>query len=166
MQPRPTAVLSGSKTTVATTFASAPRVTTKLTATLVVALATYTLVAGCGSDRYIVIGTTKAPSASGFVEIEHDNASGATFEVHMEQLHPVSQLDPSRACYVVWVEQTGQAPARVGVLRYNPDERSGVLKHARANSRKFVVKITAEATPTPKAPSDFAVASEEIKLDN
>jgi hypothetical protein len=132
---------------------------------LAAALLSAWLGVGCGSQRFIVVGTVKAPSASGFVEIHRVGKSGTEFTVHMEQLHPASQLEVARKSYVVWVQAGAEAPARLGVLRYNPDQRVGELR-TRAPYRRFVVKITAEASNTPSAPSDFVVASEEIKVDD
>jgi hypothetical protein len=118
---------------------------------------------GCGSDRYIVIGTARAPSTSGFVEVTGTSGSSAELKVRMEHLHTVSSLDPSLHAYVVWFEQGKAAPLRAGSLRYLPDDRVGELR-ATSPYRKFVVKITAEANDKPSAPSDFVVASQEISI--
>jgi hypothetical protein len=118
---------------------------------------------GCGSDRYIVIGTARAPSTSGFVEVTGSSGSSTELKVHMEHLHTVSSLDPSLHAYVVWFEQGKAAPLRAGSLRYLPEDRVGELE-ATSPYRKFVVKITAEANDKPSAPSDFVVASQEISI--
>jgi len=120
--------------------------------------------AGCGGDRYIVVGTAKAPSVSGWVVLEDDEIT-----VHLEQLHPASALDPSLHAYVVWFDSGANsghgAAKRAGSLKYRPDERTGELR-AKSPLGKFVVKVTAEANDKPAAPSDFLVASQELTLEN
>jgi len=118
----------------------------------------------CGADRYIVIGTARAPSASGYLEVQDTTAHSTQLLVRLEHLHPVDSLDPAFHAYVVWFEN-GTAPAvRAGSLRYNPDERVGELQ-AKSPYRKFVVKVTAEANDTPSAPSAYVVASEQISSE-
>jgi len=133
-------------------------------------------VLGCGSDRYIVIGTARAPSTSGFVEVTGTSDASTRLKVRMEQLHAANSLDPAFHAYVVWFEGlaegkgTPSAPAarasklpavRAGSLRYSPDDRVGELQ-ATSPYRKFVVKITAEANDKPSAPGPFVVATQEI----
>ncbi|HET6334540.1 MAG TPA: hypothetical protein VFG30_15060 [Polyangiales bacterium] len=121
--------------------------------------------AGCGGDRYIVVGTAKAPSVSGWVVIKDASKNGAEVTIHLEQVHPPSHLDPSLKAYVAWFEpETGPA-VRAGTLKYLPDERTGELR-ARAPFGKFVVKVTGEANDKPSDPSDFLVASQEITLED
>jgi hypothetical protein len=121
--------------------------------------------AGCGGDRYIVIGTAKAPSVSGWVTIQDASKNGAEVTVHLEQLHPPNRLDPSLTTYVVWFDPEHGQPIRAGSLKYVPDERTGELR-ARAPFGKFVVKVTGEANDKPADPSDVLVASQEITLED
>jgi hypothetical protein len=123
---------------------------------------------GCGGDRYIVVGSARAPSVSGWVTIEDASESSALVTVHLEQLHPVKNLDPALRSYVLWFEPKdgGSSKAvRGGSLRYKADDRVGEVQ-ARSPFGKFVVKVTAEANDTPGTPSDFVVASEEITLED
>ena len=115
----------------------------------------------CGGDRYIVIGSARAPSACGFVEVDEAGDQSTKVSVHLQQLHPVDSLDPALHAYVVWFENGKDAAVRAGSLKYQPEERVGDLK-AVAPYRKFVVKVTAEANDTPSAPSAFVVAEEQI----
>lgn len=127
-------------------------------------LGTTLVSAGCGGDRYIVVGTAKAPSVSGWVVIE-DAGDAADVTVHLEQLHPSTALDPNLKAYVVWFAPGTGAPQRAGSLKYRPNERVGELT-ARSPFGKFVVKVTAEANDKPAAPSDFLVASQELTLED
>ncbi|HKU38157.1 MAG TPA: hypothetical protein VJR89_08420 [Polyangiales bacterium] len=123
--------------------------------------------AACSGDRYIVVGSARAPSTSGWVVIEDASTSSAEVTVHLEHLPRAKQLDPAMRVYVVWFEPTslGGAPNRAGTLKYYPDDRIGELK-AKAPFGKFVVKVTAEANDKPAMPSDFVVASQEITLED
>ena len=116
--------------------------------------------AGCGGDRYIVVGTAKAPSVSGWVVLDDGEIT-----VHLEQLHPASALDPSLRTYVVWFDSGQGAAKRAGSLKYRPDERTGELR-AKSPFGKFVVKVTAEANDKPAVPSDVLVASQELTLED
>lgn len=119
------------------------------------------LTSACGGDRYILIGTARAPSASGFAQVKGTAAQSTELLVHLEQLHPVEALDPGLHAYVVWFEDGKATPVRGGALKYEPEKRQGELK-AKSPYRKFVVKVTAEANDTPSGPSAFVVASEQI----
>lgn len=126
--------------------------------------------AACGADRFIVIGTTTAPSTSGFVEIVKARDDGGTILVRMEQLHPVDRIDPSAKYYVVWLQASDSsgahgAPLLAGPLRYNPDARSGELR-TNAPFPKFIVKITAETTDKPATPSEIEVASQAVSVND
>jgi hypothetical protein len=123
------------------------------------------LALGCGGDRYIVIGTSRAPSASGFVRVNAVTADAAKLTVHMEQLHPVDSLDPALHAYAVWFESGKAKPVLAGSLHYRPDDRVGELE-AVSPFRKFIVKITAEANDKPAAESAFVIASQEVSLDD
>jgi len=132
---------------------------------LLLALIFLGVAAGCGGDRYIVVGTAKAPSTSGFVIIEDASERSAVVTVHLEQLHPAKNLDPAFRAYVVWFVPPQGTPVRAGSLKYKPDERLGELQ-ARSPFGKFIVKVTAEANDTPESPGDFLVASQEITLED
>jgi hypothetical protein len=119
----------------------------------------------CGNDRFIVIGTTKAPSASGFVEMLDQRSDGAKILVHLEQLFPPSRVDPTAKYYVVWIDGRTSSLIRAGVLSYNPEQRTGDLR-TDAPFKKFIVKITAETTDKPSAPSELEVASQEVLVDD
>jgi hypothetical protein len=120
---------------------------------------------GCGSDRFIVVGTARAPSTSGYVIVKGSSGSGVKLVVHMAHLHPVDSLDPALHAYVVWFEEGKTAPVRAGALHYLPDDRVGELE-AISPFRKFVVKITAEANDKPSTPSGFIVATQAVSADD
>ena len=115
----------------------------------------------CASSRVIVIGTSRAPSTSGYVEVDGTTDTTTRVTLHLEFLHPVDTLDPSLHAYVVWFENGKNPPVRGGALQYDADKRKAELK-AVSPYRKFVVKVTAEANDKPSAPSDFVVASQDV----
>lgn len=119
------------------------------------------LASGCGGDRYIVIGSARAYSTAGWVEVSKASDSTSRVDLRLQYLHPVDSLDPSLHAYVVWFEDGKSAPVRAGSLKYVPDERVGELK-ATSPYRKFVVKVTAEANDRVSVPSTFVVATQDI----
>ena len=137
----------------------------RLTAYVLASALAGTLACACGSSRVIVIGTARAPSASGYVEVDGTTKTTTRVDVHLEFLHPVDSLDPALHAYVVWFENGKNPPLRAGSLTYDPDKRTGQLK-AVSPYRKFVVKVTAEANDTASAPSDFVVATQDVSTLN
>jgi hypothetical protein len=65
---------------------------------------------------------------------------------------------------VVWLDGHQGAPVLAGALKYNPDQRTGELE-THSPFLKFMVKITAEASATPSAPSEVIVATQDITID-
>lgn len=133
----------------------------RLTAFVLASALAGLLASACGAPRVIVIGTARAPSASGYVEVNGTTDTTTKVTVHLEFLHPVDTLDPALHAYVVWFVNGKNPPVRAGALTYDPEKRTGILK-AVAAYRKFVVKVTAEANDTPSAPSDFVVATQDV----
>jgi len=120
----------------------------------------------CGADgRYIMVGTARAPSTSGVVEVDKLDDENAQVSIHLDYLHPPERIDQSLSRYVVWfLPKTGAAPVRGGELRFDPEQRTGDLT-ATSPFHRFGVKITAERQAQPAAPSDFVVATQDISLD-
>ena len=117
-----------------------------------------------GGNRFVVLGTAKAPSTSGIIELDDMDGGNTLVTVHMEHLHPPSRLDESFESYVVWFQSEGGSPVRAGELRYDPDKRTGDLSET-ATFTEFVVKITAEKTNNSSEPSKFVIATQEVRLD-
>jgi hypothetical protein len=115
----------------------------------------------CASSRVIVLGSARAPSAAGYVEVDGTTDTTTKVNVHLEFLHRVDSLDPALHAYVVWFDNGKNPPVRAGSLTYDADKRTGQLE-AVSPYRKFVVKVTAEANDTPSAPSDFVVATQDV----
>lgn len=118
----------------------------------------------CGADgRYVVLGSALAPSASGVVEVDELDGGSTQVSLHLEALHPPSRLKEGLTTYVVWFEPTVGTPVRAGVLKHDPETRTGDLSQT-SPFRQFSVKITAEREPEPSSPSDFVVATQVISL--
>ena len=119
---------------------------------------------GGAFGRGLVLGTAKAPSTSGIIELDDVDGGNTLVTVHMEHLHPPGRLDESFESYVVWFQGQGGQPVRAGELRYDPDKRTGDLAET-ATFTEFVVKITAEKTNNSSEPSKFVIATQEVRLD-
>jgi hypothetical protein len=123
------------------------------------------LLCACGADgRYVVIGSARASSTSGTVEVDELDGENTQVSVHLEFLHPPSHIDPSLGQYVVWFVPKAGATVRGGALKFDPAQRTGNLT-ATSPFRHFAVKITAERPGTAKAPSEYVVATQDIALD-
>jgi hypothetical protein len=119
----------------------------------------------CGADgRYVVIGTARAPSASGIVEVDDIGGGSTQVAVHVEHLHPPSRLQDGLTHYVVWFVPTSGAAVRAGALRFDPEARTGDLTET-CPFMEFEVRITAERDAEPRAPSELVIATQRISID-
>jgi len=119
----------------------------------------------CGADgRYVVIGTTRAPGASGIVEVDDLGATTAQVAVHIEFLHPPDRLDPALTRYVVWfIPKTGGA-VRAGALNYDSVRRTGDLTQT-SPFHHFSLEVTAEHDDKPSKPSAFVIATQTVNVE-
>lgn len=121
--------------------------------------------AACGADgRFVMIGTARAPSTSGIVEVDDIDGGSTLVNVHLEYLHPPTRLEQGYTAYVVWFEGKGEAPIRAGTLGYDINARTGDFSGT-SPMQKFVVKITAEREPTPGRPSAYVIATQAVAVD-
>jgi hypothetical protein len=121
--------------------------------------------AGCGADgRYVMLGTAKAPSASGIVEVDDIGGGSSQVAVHLEFLHPPDKLDPSLTRYVVWFVPTVGSAVRAGTLVYDPVARTGDLTQT-SPFHVFTVKVTAERDERPARPGSVVIATQDVRLD-
>src|SRR5688572_21619618 len=61
------------------------------------------LAAACGADgRFVMLGSARAPSTSGIVEVDDLGGTSAQVAVHLEFLHPPNRLAPDLKSYVAW----------------------------------------------------------------
>jgi hypothetical protein len=119
----------------------------------------------CGADgRYVMIGTARAPSASGIVEVDDIGGGSTQVAVHIEFLHPPSRLQEGLTRFVVWFVPGSGGTVRGGALRFDPEARTGDLT-ATSPFMDFEVKVTAERDDQPRAPSEFVVATQKISID-
>ncbi len=119
----------------------------------------------CGADgRYVMIGTAKAPSASGIVEVDDIGGDSSQVAVHLEFLHPPAKIEPTLTRYVVWfVPQVGSA-VRAGALVYDPVARTGDLTQT-SPFHHFTVKVTAERDERPARPGEVVIATQDVRID-
>lgn len=122
--------------------------------------------AACGADaRYIVIGSARAPSASGIVELEELDEGSTLVTVHIDYLHPPAKIDPQATQYVVWFEGATGAALRAGSLRYNPEARTGDFT-ATSPFDELTVKVTAEHDASPATPSATVIATQSVRIED
>lgn len=122
------------------------------------------LLAGCGDDRFVMLGTPEAPSTSGYVEVD-DADGGVSAIVVLKHLHPPQSLSAEFTHYVVWMAGPTGSPRRVGVLSYDPDAREGTLA-THSPTMQFTVTVTAESSAEPAVPDGLLVAKQEVVYDD
>jgi hypothetical protein len=117
-----------------------------------------------GGGRFVVLGTARAPSTSGIIEVDDLDGGNTLVTVHLEHLHPPDRLADGLQSYVVWFQGPGGSPIRAGELRYDSEARTGDLAET-APFTHLVVSVTAETDAEATQPSDYVVASHEISVD-
>jgi hypothetical protein len=120
---------------------------------------------GCGADgRYVIIGTARAQSASGTIEVDELDANSTQVSIHLEHLYAPNRLGRNLVRYGVWFVPPTGAPVYGGELKFDREERTGDLT-ATSPFRRFTVRITGEAQARAATPSPNEIASQEIALD-
>ena len=119
----------------------------------------------CGADgRYVMIGSAKAPSASGIVEVDDIGGDSSQVAVHLEFLHPPGKIDPTLTRYLVWFVPPVGSAVRAGALSYDPVARTGDLTQT-APFHHFTVKVTAERDERPALPGNVVIATQDVRID-
>jgi hypothetical protein len=123
------------------------------------------LLSSCGVDgRYVVIGTARAQSTSGTVEVDQLDAGSTQVAVHLEHLYPPNRLGRAYTRYGVWFVPPTGTSVWGGELKFDRDERTGDLT-ATSPFRRFTVRITVEGAERATAPNPVVIAEQEIALD-
>lgn len=119
----------------------------------------------CGADgRYVMLGTAKAPSASGIVELDDIGGGSSQVAVHLEFLHPPEKLDPSLTRYVVWFVPPAGSAVRAGALHFDAVARTGDLTRT-SPFHHFKVMVTAERDEHPARPGSVVIATQDVQVD-
>lgn len=132
---------------------------------IVLSAALLALLGACGADgRYVVIGTARAQSASGTVEVDKLDAGSTQVAVHLEHLYPPARLGRTLTRYGLWFVPPTGTPVWGGELKFNRDERTADLS-ATSPFRRFTVRVTAEPDARAATPGAAVVAEQEVALD-
>lgn len=120
--------------------------------------------AACGADsRYVVIGTARAQSAGGTIEVDDLAGDSTQVSVHLEHLYPPNRLGRNLTRYGVWFVPPTGTPVWGGELKFDREERTGDLT-ATSPFRRFTVRITAEPADRSAVPSQALIIAQEIAL--
>lgn len=112
----------------------------------------------------MVLGSAKAPSTSGIIEVDDISGGNTLVSIHLEHLHPPQRLDRDFGHYVVWFKGGAGPAIRAGALRYDPDNRTGDLSET-STLKEFTVLVTAERQENAAQPGDYVIASHKILTD-
>ncbi len=118
---------------------------------------------GCGTLKYEVAGTAKAPGADAKIVAEVNKSTGSTkLEINAENLPPPDRLQPGSNAFVVWQRKNDSATwQRLGALQYDKSGRKGTLE-ATAPETKFELVITAENQTSPASPSSNIIFQQVV----
>jgi hypothetical protein len=133
--------------------------TRELICTLAMAL---TISGAAWATDFKMQATPVDPGAQGTVTVDAGKAGqNASIKVKVEHPAKPSLLTPPASAYVVWIEQSGEAPQNGGTIRIGDDEKGEVLMTTTAP--RFTVLITAETDTHPQAPSERVVLRSNVQ---
>lgn len=120
-------------------------------------------VMGCNRPAdYAVVGSADVPSVHGDVRIEKIDRSHLLITVELDGLPAPGKIEPDLTDYVLWFVVVGETPERKAILEYDAEGRVGRAS-VPTSLREFEMRVTAENTPTPDAPSYVLIASQQIQ---
>ncbi|MFW6067453.1 MAG: hypothetical protein ACOC97_03885 [Myxococcota bacterium] len=121
------------------------------------------LAVGCGGpSEYALVGSARAPSADGLVEVEEIEGGNSLVTVQLEHLPPPSRLGEGLKIYMVWFEDSSQPATKAGALGFDEDSREGSMM-ATTPLKKFTVKVSAEKSINVSTPSEVVVAKRKVQ---
>jgi hypothetical protein len=121
------------------------------------------LVGGCNPPAdYALVGSAYVPAAQGDIHIEKIDKQQLLIVVALDHLPPPGEVEPGMNHYVVWFSAVGEYPAPQQALEYDSETRTGRAALP-TSMRELDVRITAEQTERPTQPSDFLIASQQIR---
>jgi len=131
---------------------------------LALAVVTLSLSACGGSNRYTVLGSSRAAGTDGVIEVEKIEGTNVLVNINLEHLPPPNRIQGSKTTYVAWFQPRGAQPARAGALAYDEGSRVGNLM-ATTTQQHFRVIVTAEEAADSARPSEFIVAEQVVEAD-
>lgn len=108
------------------------------------------------ANRYHVDAEAPNYAAQADLAVRVNKTEQRELTMHIDHLAPPSRIDPALKAYAVWIFVPGHGSAKLGMLDYDADDRSGEIV-ATAGYEKFEVVVTLEADPSTPVPSDRVV---------
>lgn len=143
----------------------APRLTPQRWCRVAAAAALAVVAGACGGAIELTFtGTSRAPGIDGKVRVEplEGSTSWVTFDV--KNLPPAPRFGSGVTTFVVWVQGADPAPVKAGLLDYDAEARQGFL-HFTTPFDRFVVRLTAERSPSVGAPAGPVLAEQRISVE-
>jgi hypothetical protein len=107
------------------------------------------------AKNYHMTSTSIVPAAAGEINVDKEKNGNVQVHVEVEHLAKPGKLTPPANTYVVWLQQEGSQPQKLGQLKVG-DDLKGELK-ATTPLNNFKVFITAETDSQTTIPSDQVV---------
>lgn len=109
----------------------------------------------CLAKKFPLTSATIVPGAAGKVEIGKDHNGNTEIKMTVEHLAKPANLTPSKAAYVVWLQEKGAEPENQGQLKVNKKLQANFKTVTPRKS--FDVFVTGEDDPNVKAPVGLEV---------
>lgn len=128
---------------------------------VVLSLALVLLAVGCGPTTYEVRGTPLAVGVDGKITVQEIEGGNHLVDVELRHLPPPGRLPNGATVYCLWIAPTNERPSFESVLELDEGARVGKAR-ATTPAHRFEVRVTAERSRTPVAPSDQTVIRQRV----
>jgi hypothetical protein len=117
-----------------------------------IVLALAVLSAGVGfAKKYVLTPASIVPAAAGELNVGTDKNGNTELKIKLRHLAKPEGLTPPKSAYVIWIQQAGGTPERIGILKVN-SKLEGSFEST-TPYKAFDLSITAEDDPNLKSPS-------------
>ncbi len=121
--------------------------------------------AGCNPRAdYALVGAADVPSAYGDVKVEEVDEDKLLITLVIDHLGPPQKLGADLSSYALWFESVGKPPELKAILDYDAKTHSA-RGMATTPLKSFVLRVTAEKSREPEAPSDYIITTQSIDED-
>lgn len=126
---------------------------------LAIALVLAFALPACGGPaEYAMTGTARSAGTDGIVTVDEIEGGSLLATVRLEHLPPAERMGDGLTTYIVWFEEEGSSPIKAGILDYDEDERTGVMRATTPSQNQITVIVTAEEDRDANSPSEIVIA--------
>lgn len=131
---------------------------------LAIALVLAFALPACGGPaEYAMTGTARSAGTDGVITVDEIEGGNLLATVRLEHLPPAERMGDGLTTYVVWFQEDGGTATKAGILGYDEDERTGIMRATTPGQNQLTVLVTAEVDREVASPSDIVIARRALE---